>query len=137
MDFFNEKSNNKNDLPHEYIPIQKEDRKSSDFPDNIEQHYRQLIDSYYAGNFNMAIKELNLFYKYSLIGYKDVGRIKNELIAHLDQKVRDVPVSETFENLTIYQQLLELEPGNSRYKNKVRFYMKRYQTGNSKDNNNR
>lgn len=134
MDFFNENSNSKIDLPHKDIVIPKENRNSSDFPGGIEKHYTQLVDNYNAGNFKLAIKELNFFRKHKRIGYKDVGRIKTELISHLDQKVRDLPVAETLENLTIYQQLIDLDPGNSRYKIKVQFYMKRYQKGNPKDN---
>jgi hypothetical protein len=93
-----------------------------------------LVDNYNTGNFIFAIEELNLFRKYNRIDYRDVGLIKNKLITHLDQKVRDVPASEISKNLTMYQQLLELDPGNLRYKNKLRFYMEKYKNANSAGN---
>jgi hypothetical protein len=133
-DFFIENSKDKDHSTNQDIINQKEDRVTSDFLGSVELHYTQLVDNYKAGNFNLAIKELNLFKKYNRIDYKDVGRIKKDLIAHLDQMVRNIPVSETIENLTMYQQLLELEPGNARYKNKVKFYMNRYNNANSEDN---
>jgi hypothetical protein len=132
--FFIKNSKDKDQLTAEDIIDQKENQVPSDFLASIEQHYTRLVDHYNAGNFNLAVKELNLFKKYSRTDYKDVDRIKNELITTLDQKVRVVPASETLTNLTMYQQLLELEPGNSRYKNKVKFYLKKYKNTNSENN---
>jgi hypothetical protein len=125
--FFTEKSKEGADLANKDIPSLKEDRNSSDFHSNIDQHYRQLVDSYNAENFNSAIKEIKLFRKYDRIGYRDVEQIKKKLIAYLDQKVRSVPISEILKNLKMYQQLLELDPDNSRYKIKVRFYKRKYE----------
>jgi hypothetical protein len=125
--FFTEKSKERADLANKDIPILKEDRNSSDFLSNMDQHYRQLVDSYNAENFALAIKKLKLFKKYDRIDYRDVEQIKNKLIAYLDQKVRSVPISETLKNLRMYQQLLELDPENSRYKIKVRFYKRKYE----------
>jgi hypothetical protein len=125
--FFSERSKEKVDLATKDSPIIKEDRNSSDFLINIDQHYRQLVGSYNAENFNLAIKELKLFKKYDRIGYRDVAQIRNKLIAYLDQKVRSVPISETLKNLRMYEQLLQLDPENSRYKFKVRFYKRKYE----------
>lgn len=134
LDLFIENSKDKDHSTNEDIIDQKEDRVTSDFLGSIEQHYTQLVDNHKAGNFNLAIKKLSLFKKYNRIDYKDVGRIQKDLITRLDRMVRKIPVSETFENLTMYQQLLELEPGNARYKNKVKFYMNKYKNANSEDN---
>ena len=133
-DFFTKNSHDKNLKTNKDIINQKESHIASDFLGSIEQHYIRLVDNQNAGNFKLAIKELNLFKKYNRNDYKDVSRIKKNLITHLDQMVRKIPVSETIENLTIYQQLLELEPGNARYHNKVKFYMNKYKNANSEDN---
>jgi hypothetical protein len=132
--FFTKNSNDKDLQTNKDIINQKENHIASDFLRSIEQHYIRLVDNHNAGNFKLAIKELNLFKKYNRNDYKDVGRIKKNLITHLDRMVRKIPVSETIENLIMYRQLLELEPGNSRYQNKVKFYMNKYKNANSEDN---
>jgi uncharacterized protein YgiM (DUF1202 family) len=47
---------------------------------------------------------------------------KKRLIADLEKKVRPLPVSDTYGNLTIYKELLTLVPDSPRYKKKVKFY---------------
>ncbi len=43
-------------------------------------------------------------------------------IARLEAQVRKIPVARTMDNLRIYRYLLKLDPGNSRYRDKVAFY---------------
>ena len=47
---------------------------------------------------------------------------KAQLIASLDKKVRAIPADRAEDNYRGYKQLLELDPGNERYRRKVAYY---------------
>ena len=70
-----------------------------------------------------ASKELDLFQKYNKQDNKSVEDIKKNIeIAELEKKAKSIPVSRVLDNLTIYKQLLALEPNSAKYKKKVASY---------------
>jgi hypothetical protein len=93
------------------------------FNDSIEHHYGKLVSSCENNEWDQGAAELRLFEKYDRLDYKDVRGFKRKMtIRELDQAVKKIPVARFIENLQIYEQLLSLDPGNSRYKKKVAFY---------------
>jgi len=105
------------------ISAEKEQKQRQEFLDNVESHYRCLADDYLKKDFPAASKELLLFAKYQKLDYKDVKQIQKDVqIWSLEQKVRNIPVSKTAENLAIYRELAALDPGNTRYKAKISYY---------------
>jgi len=110
-----------------YYRIQKttKEKNQTDFNKTINHHYQRLVNFYETNNYNQVIKKLHWFKKHNLKKYKNVHQIREQTISHLDQIVRKIPVSEVLKNLKIYQQLLDLDPRNSKYKRKVAFYRKR------------
>ncbi len=52
---------------------------------------------------------------------------RRQKIEMLEQKVRPVPASKASLNLTLYRQLLALDPGNPRYRKKVAFYQEKWE----------
>jgi hypothetical protein len=100
-----------------------EAKEKADFEKNIEQHYQKLVSFYEKKSISEGLKEVALFRKYDKSDYKDLPEISKRLtIMDLEQKVKDIPVSEAWKNLTIYNSLAKLDPENKRYKQKVAFY---------------
>lgn len=104
--------------------IQEPEKNQRDrFIDSIEHHYEKLVSSCENDKWDQGSAELKLFEKYHRLDYKDVRDFRRKMtIRELDQAVRKIPVARFTENLRIYEQLLSLDPGNSRYKKKVAFY---------------
>jgi hypothetical protein len=100
-----------------------ETKEKADFEKNIEQHYQNLVSFYEKKSISEGLKEVALFRKYDKSDYKDLPDISKRLtIMDLEQKVKDIPASEAWKNLTIYNSLAKLDPENKRYKQKVAFY---------------
>ena len=93
------------------------------FLETIETHYMELRALHNEKKHDEVSRELDLFQKYNKLDYKDVEDIKKNIeIAELEKKAKSIPVSRVLDNLSIYKQLLALEPNNAKYKKKAAFY---------------
>ena len=91
--------------------------------DAIETHYKEPMVLHNEKKPDEASKELDLFQKYNKQDNKSVEDIKKNIeIAELEKKAKSIPVSRVLDNLTIYKQLLALEPNSAKYKKKVASY---------------
>ena len=100
-----------------------EKNQRAQFIDSIEHHYDKLVSSYENDKWHQASAQLKLFKKYDRLDYKDVNGFARKMrIRELERAVKKIPVARFTENLRIYEQLLSLDPVNSRYKKKVAFY---------------
>lgn len=107
----------------ELLAIQKEMQEKSEFESTIEIHYQKLLTAYKEENKEDITNILNLFTKFGRTNYKDVAQYKKKIsIKNLEEKAKSLPSSETIENLSVYRQLLELDPSNNAYKKKVALY---------------
>ena len=105
------------------IPDRRETEWREQFVDTIEEHYWKLVSLLVEGKTREALQILELFKKYEKLDYKDVKEIYKEVrIDELERKVKPIPASQALANLEIYEQLLNLDPDNTRYKKKVAYY---------------
>jgi Tfp pilus assembly protein PilE len=102
---------------------EKGEKERREFLENIETHYQELTTHYKRKDFDQAGKVLDLFATHNKLDYEDVKGISREVsIWRLEEKVRPIPASHVAENLRLYRQLLDLDPDNQRYKQKVAHY---------------
>ena len=106
---------------------EKKAKENADFLESIETHYQQLTEHYKAKDFEQAEKLLDFFVTYNQLDYKDVETMHRKVtIWSLDKRVRTIPASNILTNLKIYEELLELDPDNQRYKQKVAYYTAKF-----------
>jgi len=105
------------------IAAQEEKNKKDAFLNDIENQYRTLTSLIEDGKHGEANKTLALFRRYKQIGYKDVGFLdKKVAVTLLKQKIKNNQPENYATNLSVYNQLSQLEPDNSTYKKEVEFY---------------
>ena len=108
--------NDRTSVPETKKPTEK-------FPETIETHSVELMALHNEKKHDEASIELDLFQKNNRLDYKKVEDIKKNIeIAELEKKAKSIPVSRVLDNLTIYKQLLTLEPKSAKYKKKVASY---------------
>ena len=108
--------NDRTSVPETKKPTEK-------FPETIETHSVELMALQNEKKHDEASRELDLFQKNNKLDHKNVEDIKeNREIAELEKKAKSIPVSRVLDNLTIYKQLLALEPNSAKYKKKVASY---------------
>ena len=105
----------------------KKAKKEAEFLESVDTHYQQLIELYKKKDFEKAEKVLDLFLRYNKLDYKDVDVMYRKVtIWSLDKRVRTIPASNILTNLKLYEELLELDPNNQRYKQKVAHYTAKF-----------
>ena len=88
------------------------------FNENIEYNYKILLSLYNSNKYDEASEIIGYFNFADQLNYKDVKSIKQKITIHkLETKLK--PVLSVEEKLKIYEQLLELDPHNSEYKNNI------------------
>ena len=108
--------NDRTSVPETKKPTEK-------FPETIETHSVDLMALQNEKKHDEASRELDLFQKNNKLDHKNVEDIKKNIeIAELEKKAKSIPVSRVLDNLTIYKQLLALEPNSAKYKKKVASY---------------
>jgi hypothetical protein len=106
--------------------VQPEATPPNEFDNNIDDLYWKLVSLFVGGRIEEASQILDLFKEHGKLDYKDVKEFYKEAkIDHLERRVRSIPASQVLENLKIYEELLRLDPGNSKYKRKVSHYKSR------------
>ena len=105
------------------IAEEKKEEQKKDFIENMEDHYQKAVTLYGDKKYSEAAKEVEYFIKYNKLDYREIEPIYKEIaIWELEEKVRKIPASEVRENLSIYQDLFELDPLNEKYREKLTFY---------------
>lgn len=104
-------------------PAQPEATPPNEFDNRIDDLYWKLVSLFVGGKIEEASGILDLFKKHGKLDYKDVKEFYKEAkIFDLERRVRRIPASQVLANLKIYEELLRLDPHNSKYKKKVFHY---------------
>lgn len=98
------------------------------FLSRISYHYQRALELFNAKKYEEAKKQLSPFFDFNKEDYKDVLTMYNKIIIDdLEKKAKEVPEYRLSENLKIYEELLELDPSNPTYKQKVSYYQAKHE----------
>lgn len=98
------------------VSYQKQKEKEK-FISEIEDHYQKVLALYNTGKYEDVAKELEKFISYQRIGYKDIRQISAKLkINDLEKKLKNIPDIKIYEKLVIYEELMDIDPTNLKYK---------------------
>ena len=112
----------------ERIETAQKKKQQERFLETIEDHYEKVVNLNKAENYEELMKELDTFISHGKLDYKNIRLIYNKMkIIELEKKVRKLPASKVSENLKIYEDLLDIDPTNPRYKKKVAYYNAKYE----------
>lgn len=90
---------------------------------HVEEHYQQLLSFYEEGSLPSAMQRVREFETYGKLDYKDVALYSKKIrIEMLEEEIQDIPAPEAEDNLRIYKELAQLDPGNVVYQGKLEFY---------------
>jgi len=104
--------------------VQEQKQKAkADFEAAIDTHYKELVAFAEKQQFKKALLKINLFTSFERTDYRDVAQYNKTINTQvLIEKVKDLPASDTGGNLQLYKELLNLNPNEQLYKNKVVLY---------------
>ncbi len=109
-------------------------KEKENFIASIEDHYRKAVELYKAKNYEELAKALEAFSNYGQSGYKDIESLSKKMkIDQLEQKAKQTPASDAYINFLVYRDLLELDPANSKYKQKFAYYQAAYKKKKEKE----
>lgn len=108
----------------------KNEKRSNDilnFEKTIDTHYADLIKLIEENKKEDALIKIALFQEFNKSDYKDIKKHFNNINTEvLLEKVKSIPATEVEENLSIYKELLQLNPEQTTYKSKVEYYQKNH-----------
>jgi hypothetical protein len=129
-DHIEEQERNKKSYENEQVAAKLENEKlakrnleEKKFVAAIEGHYQKVLNHFENKRYEEAFQGALEFERYGQREYKDIKEIKRlSRINFLENKVKDIPKAQYFENLTIYIELKTLDPENQKYQEKTHYY---------------